>query len=68
MGGNGLITRAKEAALKTEMSQVREIVDMYLLEKEMNTQETSTKMNEIPIEEAKKWEITLKKEIIHKCK
>ncbi len=64
-GDNGIITKAQEAAFRTEMAQIREMVDMHLLEKEMNVTETSIKMNEVPIEEAKKWELTLKKEIIY---
>ena len=64
-GDNGIITKAQEATFRTEMAQIREMVDMHLLEKEMNVTETSIKMNEVPIEKAKKWELTLKKEIIH---
>ena len=64
-GDNGIITMAQEASFRTEMSQVREMVDMYLSEKQMDTKETTTKMNKVEIEKAKKWEITLKKEIIY---
>ena len=64
-GDNGIITKAQEATFRTEMAQIREMVDMHLLEKEMNVTETSIKMNEVPIEKAKKWELTLKKEIIY---
>ena len=38
---------------------------MYLAEKQINAKETTTKMNQVTIEKAKKWETTLKKEIIY---
>ena len=64
-GDNGIITMSQEASFRTEMSQVREMVDMYLAEKQIDVKETTTKMNQVTIEKAKKWETTLKKEIIY---
>ena len=46
------------------MAEVREIVDLYNIQKEMDGM-SETKMKEIPIGDADSWKLSLKKEIIY---
>lgn len=64
--GEGLIGKAREANFRTELIQIRKMIEEEnaSLEGKIQTEETDL-LKEISIEDAKDWKISLKKEIIY---
>ena len=62
-GENGIVPRAAEAAFRQEIGEVREKIDLYLIEDQIKAKQEIA-FKEINIEDAKNWKYTLKQEII----
>lgn len=62
-GENGIVPRAAEAAFRQEIGEVREKIDLYLIEDQIKA-EQEISFKEINIEDTKNWKYTLKQEII----
>ena len=63
IGDNGILTKATEASFRQEMSEVREKIDLYLIENQLNADKEVT-FKEINIDDTKNWKDTIKQEII----
>lgn len=63
IGDNGILTKATEASFRQEMSEVREKIDLYLIENQLNANKEVT-FKEINIDDTKNWKDTIKQEII----
>lgn len=62
-GDNGILTKSTEASFRQEMSEVREKIDLYLIENQLNANKEVT-FKEINIDDTKNWKDTIKQEII----
>lgn len=62
-GDNGILTKATEASFRQEMSEVREKIDLYLIENQLNANK-EVMFKEINIDDTKNWKDTIKQEII----
>lgn len=51
-GDNGILTKATEASFRQEMSEVREKIDLYLIENQLNADKEVT-FKEINIDDTK---------------
>lgn len=63
IGDNGILTKATEVSFRQEMSEVREKIDLYLIENQLNADKELT-FKEINIDDTKNWKDTIKQEII----
>ena len=63
IGDNGILTKATEASFRQEMSEVREKIDLYLIENQLNADKEVT-FKEKNIDDTKNWKDTIKQEII----
>ena len=64
-GENGVITKAIEAAFRSEMSEMRDNVDLELINCEMYGETVDEKFEQVKFEDAKKWDEYLKLEVIY---
>ena len=62
-GDNGILGKAVEAAFRQEMSDVRDKIDLYAIEKQLNA-DKELSFKEIKIEDTKNWKNTIKQEIV----
>lgn len=62
-GDNGILTRAAEASFRQEMSEIRDKIDLYTIENQINA-DKELSFKEIKIEDTKSWRDTLKQEIV----
>ncbi len=63
-GQNGVLTKAAEASFRTEMADVKDIVSVSSINVMMGMQDEVIE-TKITLEDAEKWDISLKKEIIN---
>lgn len=64
-GENGVITKAIEAAFRSEMAEMRDNVDLVLINCEMYGETVDEKFEQVKFEDAKKWDEYLKLEVIY---
>ena len=62
-GDNGILTKAAEASFRQEMSEIRDKIDLYTIENQINA-DKELSFKEIKIEDTKSWRDTLKQEIV----
>ena len=63
-GENGVITKAIEAAFRSEMAEMRDNVDLVLINCEMYGETVDEKFEQVKLEDAKKFDDYLKMELI----
>ena len=65
VGNDGITTKAEDAAFRTDITMIKEKVSLKLMNCMMNKTPIEEEFIKVTIEESKKWEAQLKKEIIY---